>query len=41
MGAFVHTKFPDFRAICLGTTGPKLQNGHGAADKKFKLLIQT
>ena len=34
MGVF-GSNFPDFRAIWLGTTKPKLQNRYGAADQKY------
>ena len=32
------SNFPDFRAIWLGTTKPKLQNRYGAADQNIQML---
>ena len=40
MGAF-GSNFPNFRAIWLGTTKPKLQNRYGAADQNIQTFISN
>jgi hypothetical protein len=40
MGAFYHN-FSNFRAIRLGTTKPKLQNGYAAADQNIRTFISN
>jgi hypothetical protein len=35
------SNFPDFRAIWLGTTKPKLQNRYGAADQNIRTFISN